>query len=128
MDRDALSSEMSGLVALMYRRLAIIERTIDIIFDSKTKLVRYDRRQASNAILVDAAQRAERGDDKGFYEKLSLLRPWKARPLPMLRKYDGSFLRVRRRRLPPDGSSTSPPRWAAFRHPLKNWLLLLRPC
>ena len=31
---------------------------------------------------------------KGFYEKLSLLRPWKARPLPMLRKYDGSFART----------------------------------
>ena len=94
MDRAALSSEISGLVALMHRRLAIIERTIDITFDNKTKLVRSDRRQASIAILVDAAQRAERGDDKGYYEKLSPLRPWKARPLPMLRKYDGSFART----------------------------------
>ena len=34
------------------------------------------------------------GDDKGFYEKLSQLRPWKARPLPMLRKMDGSFART----------------------------------
>ena len=52
MDRDALSSEISDLVALMHR----IERTVD-----KNKFVRCDRRQASNAILVDAAQRAEKG-------------------------------------------------------------------
>ena len=38
MDRDALSSEISGLVALMHRRLAIIERTIDIILTIKTNL------------------------------------------------------------------------------------------
>ena len=123
MDRDALSSEISGLVALMHRRLAIIERTIDIILDNKNKLVRYDRRQASNAILVDAAQRSERGDDKGFYEKLSLLRPWKARPLPMLKKRMAP-LRGRRRRLHPDGSSTFPLRWAVFHHPLMSLLWL----
>ena len=34
------------------------------------------------------------GDDKGFYERLSQLRPWKARPLSMLRKTDGSFART----------------------------------
>ena len=34
------------------------------------------------------------GDDKGFYDELSQLRPWKARPLPMLRKMDGSFART----------------------------------
>ena len=72
----------------------MIERAVDVLFDLKTKLVRSDSRQASIATLVVAAQRAELGDAKGFYEKLSQLRPWKARPLPMLRNTDGSFART----------------------------------
>ena len=107
MDRAVISSEIPGLVTLMHRRLAIIERIIDTTFDHKTKLVRFDRRQASIAILVAAAQRAEVGDDKGFYDKLSQLRPWKARPLPMLRKYDGSFARTQDE-IASDGLSMSP--------------------
>ena len=66
--------------------MAVIERTIDAMFANKTKLVRIDRRQTSVAVLAAAAQRAEMGDDQGFYENLSHLRPWEARPLPMLRK------------------------------------------
>ena len=69
----------------------MIERAIDAIFDNTTKLVRSDRRQASIATLVAAAQRAEIGDAKGFCAELSELRPWQAQPLPMLKKKDGSF-------------------------------------
>jgi hypothetical protein len=89
MDRAVISSEIPGLVTLMHRRLAISARIIDTTFDHTTKLVRHDRRQASVAILVAAAQRAEVGNAKGFYDKVSQLRPWKARPLPMVRQYDG---------------------------------------
>ena len=119
MDRAVISSEIPGLVTLMRRRLAIIERIIDTTFDHKTKLVRYDRRQASIAILVAAAQRAEVGDDKGLYDKLSQLRPGKLVPSLWLGNMMAR-LPARKMKLPPDWLSMSPQKWADSHHRLKN--------
>ena len=85
-DRVVLSYDISCLVAPMQGRMAVIERVIGILFAYKTKMVLTGRRHAPVAQFVAAAQQAELCDDKGFYAELSKLRPWKSRPLPMLRK------------------------------------------
>ena len=75
----------------MDSRIAYMDYCVDWLLARKSVLVRADRRHRTAIVVATVAYAAANNDTKGFYAGLRALQPWKSRPLPVLKKLDGSF-------------------------------------
>ena len=103
--RGSICLEIHALVGLLDRRLASVDRQIDILFDLKGRLVRSDRRARTAAIVTRAASAAAQGESNTFYAELKLLRPWKARQTFMIKQVGRNHGQDNNRNRPPLGGT-----------------------